>query len=598
MIYFHLSLFFIVNLVSVSAYPELNIIGNALLGICMTFHVILKNSGRFKKVFNKHRFQLFLITVIITYNTIYIINYKADFNKVFNFLSYSEKTVRFLPATLDRSSSFYYLVELIISLTFYIYIILINESTRNKKLKEKLITPHYIPFKISLIFSIFGLIVAATGILDRLSETTLVSTLGNSNKNFVYTSTFSFFAYRGNASLFLLVCIALNLNCIETITSLRNNTSRDLTVFLGFCLILSIIGLLFTQARLGVFLLIIFLMSNFKNRKLYFYFAIALVVLFYINYQGVLGILDRFTAPYAQLKAIQSNNEIIYKLTGFKFIEDKKSEHNVLSIMIDETKPKQSSKISLTVKDGLLSMIYEKGEIQSEIVLIKYDRKTQLAYNILCRVKKESAQIDIYDDRENLLIIKELKFQKRSDLIDTEFSFHKSFTRKFNYTISQFEVFEGNKADGNYKLYEQLTFKSGFNLRNYVTRTSKRFQIYSLFLNQAKDFFLFGTGPGTFHLVYLMYRSPGDVWEYWCHCDPLEIFITQGIIGLVMMSTFYVFHIVDFRCQAPLYVKFDKFSFVLLLILLYSFFDFPLQILFFKIIAAILMASNVCARAK
>jgi hypothetical protein len=65
----------------------------------------------------------------------------------------------------------------------------------------------------------------------------------------------------------------------------------------------------------------------------------------------------------------------------------------------------------------------------------------------------------------------------------------------------------------------------------FIDQMSQRTEIYENALPIAREFPVFGTGPGTFATLYQLYLEPGQVWHAYLHDDWLETRITFGWIG-------------------------------------------------------------------
>jgi O-antigen ligase len=74
------------------------------------------------------------------------------------------------------------------------------------------------------------------------------------------------------------------------------------------------------------------------------------------------------------------------------------------------------------------------------------------------------------------------------------------------------------------------------------TEMGGRADIYKNAPQMAKDFPVFGTGPGSFQSVYHLYRTdPGDLWHGFLHDDWLETRITFGWVGFgLILANFLV----------------------------------------------------------
>jgi O-antigen ligase len=51
-----------------------------------------------------------------------------------------------------------------------------------------------------------------------------------------------------------------------------------------------------------------------------------------------------------------------------------------------------------------------------------------------------------------------------------------------------------------------------------------------------REYPVYGTGPGTFESVYLLYRpATKDEWQAYAHCDWLELLATFGVVGTLLV---------------------------------------------------------------
>src|SRR5205085_11579153 len=67
---------------------------------------------------------------------------------------------------------------------------------------------------------------------------------------------------------------------------------------------------------------------------------------------------------------------------------------------------------------------------------------------------------------------------------------------------------------------------------------SQRGEIYDNSKKIAEDFRWFGTGPGTFRSVYVLYRGEASqTWAAFVHDDWLETRITFGVVGMSIVLT-------------------------------------------------------------
>jgi len=80
--------------------------------------------------------------------------------------------------------------------------------------------------------------------------------------------------------------------------------------------------------------------------------------------------------------------------------------------------------------------------------------------------------------------------------------------------------------------WDQLTKRFGPDATD-----SGRMEIWQNTWKIFKEFPAYGTGPGTFESVYLLYYkpSPKAEWQAYAHCDWLELLATFGVVGAVLV---------------------------------------------------------------
>lgn len=109
-----------------------------------------------------------------------------------------------------------------------------------------------------------------------------------------------------------------------------------------------------------------------------------------------------------------------------------------------------------------------------------------------------------------------------------------------------------------------------------------REEIFDTARNIARDYPLFGTGPGTFEPVFQLYRSSTD--EYWpaqLHNDWLETLITFGWLGSVFIGLAFACVLVRWFLPGELHVSWRLTAFLWLALggcLAHARYDFPLQV--------------------
>lgn len=134
----------------------------------------------------------------------------------------------------------------------------------------------------------------------------------------------------------------------------------------------------------------------------------------------------------------------------------------------------------------------------------------------------------------------------------------------------------------------------------FVDRMSGRGEIYDNALLMARDFPIYGTGPGTFTSLYQLYREPQQGWAGYVHDDWLETRITFGWVGtsMLLLALLIVFVRWFGRGGIPMPPEFAALTWVALGgCLLHAKYDFPFQIysilfLFLLLCSVMLTASR------
>lgn len=117
-----------------------------------------------------------------------------------------------------------------------------------------------------------------------------------------------------------------------------------------------------------------------------------------------------------------------------------------------------------------------------------------------------------------------------------------------------------------------------------------RYDIYKHLPDMIADHTLWGVGPGAFSTVYFFHRGPQRTgiqsddsvgWSAWAHSDPLEILITFGVVGTILIAILSLI-IVVFSLQTFRFRRDDNsleiLSIGMCTFLIHSCFDFPFQV--------------------
>ena len=109
-----------------------------------------------------------------------------------------------------------------------------------------------------------------------------------------------------------------------------------------------------------------------------------------------------------------------------------------------------------------------------------------------------------------------------------------------------------------------------------------RTEIYKNARQMAREFFLLGSGPGTFTSLYQLYRA--DVqqsWQAYLHDDWLETRITFGVVGSLLLATALLVAVLRACFSGGLHTNWTLVTLMWLALagcLVHAKFDFPLQI--------------------
>ncbi len=115
----------------------------------------------------------------------------------------------------------------------------------------------------------------------------------------------------------------------------------------------------------------------------------------------------------------------------------------------------------------------------------------------------------------------------------------------------------------------------------FVDNMSDRPKIYAAARPIARDFPTFGSGPGTFSTVYLLYKEPAQEWDAYAHDDFLETRITFGRVGSGLILALSLVVLARWFLPTGIRCSWEFMSLAWLSLagcLLHAKFDFPFQI--------------------
>lgn len=115
----------------------------------------------------------------------------------------------------------------------------------------------------------------------------------------------------------------------------------------------------------------------------------------------------------------------------------------------------------------------------------------------------------------------------------------------------------------------------------FVDDMSNRTEIYRNAQPIARDFPVFGTGPGSFGAIYYLYRDQKQVWEAYLHDDWLETRITFGRVGVSLVLAMFALVLMRWCAGPGIGVEWDFVGLLMLSLvgcLIHAKYDFPFQV--------------------
>lgn len=115
----------------------------------------------------------------------------------------------------------------------------------------------------------------------------------------------------------------------------------------------------------------------------------------------------------------------------------------------------------------------------------------------------------------------------------------------------------------------------------FVDKMSNRVEIYDNAGPIAREFPVFGTGPGSFAAIYYLYREQNQEWAAYLHDDWMETRITFGWVGFSLILSMLGIVAVKWFIPGGIRVPWDFVALIALALggaLLHAKFDFPFQV--------------------
>lgn len=525
---------------------------NYLFIIILDFFLILSFSKNppCLKSFKEPPFIL-LILVFLVVNYISFFNYSYDFNDL-NIVDHANpSTILYLPHSLDKSATFDQAVKnTIFAIHFLLFITFAKASKKNSGLIYNSLS------LAALIFTYYA------GFI-KISQYTKWPDI-----NALYG-----FKYRGNETSFLLLLFPLiSLRVVKIFENVHKVERFNRTVsFLALPIFIFLIyinqsragTLLFCLEVITLFIVTCKLQPRFRRLSVFIPALVICVGFIFIN-NGVSRLLNRPAVTelrkYGRIEQIQVEVK--------KEVPDAKN-----AIYICDTPLLKGSRfvieIQKTVEGKFLIEFHDKKlKAKRTFSCIPDFQQGTVTKILTINCNPESIHIN---DGYRYLNVKEHIYRSKIDLDNFSENCLRNYLirPKIPYGHGQIKVLRLKYKNTDFKQFPDLNSFSSFIYSN----LHSRLQIFESGFKSLKENYLFGTGPGTWSAMYLFYRTPGDIWEYWQHCDPLQLFIEYGLIGIIMF-VYFANHLVKHPPTSELnYLRIS-----LVFLLLHSFLDFPLQL--------------------
>lgn len=346
---------------------------------------------------------------------------------------------------------------------------------------------------------------------------------------------FSLYKYGGNAGCFNLIYLLFNCNIIGI--TRKNKILPRLTFIAYLDLLVIVISICIIGSRITYFLTVLFPCIYFLISKEYFnkykIISSAIVVLLCIVF-----IENSYLKTQKRSVARIQEETLKYNVTITNPPQDK-----IVFSLTDEPKLSKSKiriNFVLTKSSFICIKRWSGKKLVSSINIDKIPNKN----NLIVNVSKNSISFnDIFYELKHNSNLFFIERANNVNLINEELSFSGRVKR----------------------IYKDLSYNS-------------RFQLYNTTINFIREKPLFGYGFGSWHILYLLNKPVGQVWQHWAHSDPLQLIAEIGLFGcslfLFILTRIYILFIRSF----PIKVTKELLT-PTIFYFLFSLFDYPMHVM-------------------
>lgn len=533
------------------------------------------------------RLVLLITVYILIYVLVSILNYRADFDKKFNYFEYNVNFVTWLPTTFNKSATVINLLNLVglICCFWGIRDWLINKT---RKESQRLIDKSNLNFTnlhsdregdsipsrlvgILWVLSISGMLLALIGIIQRYDKSAELLWLYKRDYFNDYLRSFGAFGYRSNAASYLNMVIPISVGLFiwskqkSNLHTLNLKSTNVQTYYVLLPAVFTMMaGVFISLSRAGAFILIIILafycLKILTRPKLFTmaqrlgltaFTAIAITVSLGLGWKALSLRFDPQILRYENtFKKPVTEDKIVFKC---ELPEPPYNDTVRLFGIADRWHPsyrKGCFSVDL-LKNGDLKITLENTPVKSSVSmtytnLVQENKNTNLTLEIIRTSSGISAQANNkrlygYNKQKGLappewtfpILPNEILIQHKSKLKNEFIDYRSHYLSIATLVRSKDSTLKASKI-------VDINLNNNWGLAVLKSLSKSRINIYKKSWIIAKDYPWFGCGFGAWSAVYLLYHDVQDRWEAWAHCDWLEYWVCFGafgtIPGLVLIS--------------------------------------------------------------